>query len=122
MNKKLPSPANNPNADYLLVVLEELADTSTKILNAGAAGDEPATRKAIDEMRQLRADLSGIGWDIKKQVDTAPKQTKVMIEKYLASINQSDSFISVWCSRFNGIMTQEQLSKTPEGQHARLST
>ena len=80
MNKKLLPPANNPNADYLLVVLEELAATSTKILNAGAAGDEPATRTAIDEMRQLRADLSGIGWDIKKQVDTAPKQTKIIIE------------------------------------------
>ena len=118
MNKKMSPPANNPNADYLLVVLQELAATSTKILNAGAAGDEPATRTAIDEMRQLRADLSGIGWDIKKQVDTAPSQTKVMIEKYLASIHQSDNFISAWCSRFNGIMTQEQLSKTPEGQHA----
>ena len=118
MNKKLSHPANNPNADYLLVVLEELAAASTKILNAGAAGDEPETRKAIDEMRQLRADLSTIGWDIKKQVDTAPQQTKVMIEKYLASIHQSDNFISAWCSRFNGIMTQEQLSKTPEGQHA----
>ena len=118
MNKKLSHPANNPNADYLLVVLEELAATSTKILNAGAGGDEPETRKAIDEMRQLRADLTGIGWDIKKQVDTAPKQTKIMIEKYLASIHQSDNFIGAWCSRFNGIMTQEQLSKTPEGQHA----
>ena len=111
-------PTNNPNADYLLVVLNELAGTSTKILNAGVAGDEPETRKAIDEMRQLRADLAGIGWDIKKQIDTAPKQTKEMIEKYLASIHQSDNFISAWCSRFNGIMTQEQLSKTPEGQHA----
>jgi len=118
MNKKLSPSANNPNADYLLVVLEELADTSTKILDAGAAGDEPATRTAIDEIRQLRADLAGIGWDIKKQVDAAPMQTKVMIEKYLASIHQSDNFISAWCSRFNGIMTQEQLSKTPEGQHA----
>ena len=118
MTIKLTSPVNKPNADYLLIVLEELAATSTKILNAGAAGDEPATRKAIDEMRQLRADLSGIGWDIKKQVDTAPKQTKAMIEKYLVSIHQSENFISAWCSRFNGIMTQEQLSKTPEGRHA----
>ena len=111
-------PSTDPNAEFLLTVLRELSALGGAVLQAGAVGDDAATRAAIDQMRQLRAELQGIGQDTKQQVDDAPAHTKAELEKLLANIRQSDAFVSAWCDRFNGIATQEQLSLTAEGRHA----
>ena len=111
-------PSTDPNAEFLLTVLRELSALSGAVLQAGAVGDDAATRAAIDQMRQLRAELQGIGQNTKQQVDDAPAHTKAELEKLLANIRQSDAFTSAWCDRFNGIKTQEQLSLTVEGRNA----
>lgn len=104
------------NAEFLLTVLRELSAASGRVLAAGAAGDDRATRLAIDQMRQLRAELQSIHEDTKQQTDDAPAHTREELAKLLANIRQSDAFTSAWCKRYNGLMTQEQLSLTPEGR------
>ena len=115
-------PSTDPNAEFLLSVLRELSVLSGAVLQAGAVGDDAATRTAIDQMRQLRADLQSIGQDTKQQVDDAPAHTKAELEELLANIRQSDVFIGAWCDRYNGLMTQEQLALTPEGRNAILDS
>ncbi|MFZ2738113.1 MAG: 6-hydroxymethylpterin diphosphokinase MptE-like protein [Burkholderiaceae bacterium] len=108
----------DPNTEFLLTVLREMSAHSAKVLEAGSVGDDLATRAAIDQIRQLRAEMHGIGQNTKKQVDDAPTPIKAELVKLLAKINQSDAFISAWCTRFNGLMTQEQLLLSPEGRQA----
>ena len=114
----MKQPPPDYNADFLLTVLRELAEFSQKVLAAGSAGDELATRAAIDQMRQLFAELQGIGQETKQQVDDAPAHAKEEIAKLLESIYKSNAFISAWCDRYNGIQTQAQLALTPEGRNA----
>jgi hypothetical protein len=118
MNTSLSYRAGDPFAEHLLTVLQDLAGASAKVLEAGAAGDDAATRAAIDQIRQLRAVLQDIGLDIKQQVDNAPASTQIAIGQQLATIQQSEQFIAAWCGRYDGIQTQAQLTLTAEGRHA----
>ena len=120
MNTSVSYRAGDPFAEHLLTVLQDLAAASTKVLEAGAAGDEAATRAAIDQIRQLRAVLQDIGLDIKQQVDKAPTSTQAAIGQHLAAIQQSEQFIAAWCSRYDGIQTQALLTLTAEGRHAMI--
>jgi hypothetical protein len=120
MNTSQSYRAGDPFAEHLLTVLQDLAGASAKVLEAGAAGDEAATRASIDQIRQLRAVLQDIGPDIKKQVDNAPPSTQAAIGQQLAIIQQSEQFIAAWCCRYDGIQTQAQLTLTAEGRHAMI--
>jgi hypothetical protein len=120
MNTSLSYRAGDPFAEHLLTVLQDLAGASAKVLEAGAAGNEATTRAAIDQIRQLRAVLQDIGLDIKQQVDKAPASTQAAIGQHLAAIQQSEQFIAAWCSRYDGIQTQAQLTLTAEGRHAMI--
>jgi hypothetical protein len=120
MNTSLSYRASDPFAEHLLTVLQDLAGASAKVLEAGAAGDEAATRAAIDQIRHLRAVLQDIGLDVKRQVDNAPSSTQAAIAQQLATIQQSELFIAAWCSRYDGLQTQAQLTLTAEGRHAMI--
>ena len=120
MNSSISYRAGDPFAEHLLTVLQDLAGASSKVLEAGAAGDDAATRAAIDQIRQLRAVLQDIGLDIKQQVDNAPASTQAAIAQLLATIQQSELFIAAWCSRYDGIQTQAQLTLTAEGRQAMI--
>jgi hypothetical protein len=120
MNTSLSYRDGDPFAEHLLTVLQDLAGASAKVLEAGAAGDEGATRAYIDQIRQLRAVLQDIGLDIKQQVDKAPASTQAAIGQHLATIQQSEVFIAAWCNRYDGIQTQAQLTLTAEGRHAMI--
>lgn len=120
MNSSLSYRAGDAFAEHLLTVLQDLAVASTKVLEAGSAGDDAATRAAIDQIRHLRAVLQDIGIDTKQQVDKAPASTRAAIAQQLATIQQSEQFIAAWCGRYDGIQTQAQLAMTPEGRHAMI--
>ena len=120
MNTSLSYRAGDAFAEHLLTVLQDLAGASAKVLEAGAAGDEAATRAAIDQIRHLRAVLQDIGLGTKQQVDNAPASTQAAIAQQLATIQQSELFIAAWCNRYDGIQTQAQLALTPEGRHAMI--
>lgn len=120
MDTSLSYRAGDPFAEHLLTVLQDLADASTKVLEAGAEGNDAATRATVDQIRHLRAVLHDIGLDIKKQIDSAPPSTQAVIAQQLATIQQSELFIAAWCGRYDGIQTQAQLILTAEGRHAIL--
>jgi hypothetical protein len=120
MNTSLSYRAGDPFAENLLTVLQDLAGASAKVLEAGAAGDDATTRVCIDQIRQFRAELQDIGIDIKKQVDNAPTSTQAAISQQLLIIQQSEFFTAAWCSRYDGIQTQAQLTLTAEGRHAMI--
>lgn len=120
MNTSLSYRAGDPFAEHLLTVLQDLAVASAKVLEAGAAGDDSATRTAIDQIRHLRAVLQDIGLDVKTQVDNAPRSTQAAIGQHLATIQQSELFIAAWCNRYDGIQTQAQLILTAEGRQAMI--
>lgn len=106
---------NSKDISILLKVLEKLALTSTKVLQAAIAEDEILTRTNVDQMRQLFADLSILKRTTVKTIDDAPITIKTAVSGQLATIAQSESFIAAWCRRYEGIKTITELSLSPEG-------
>ena len=62
-----------PGYYYLITLLQEMANTADKVLEAGALGDELSTRFEIDHLRQLRADLYKINESTKALTDLQGK-------------------------------------------------
>ena len=93
----------------LLKVIAELEQLSQKILQAGAQGDEIATRSLVDQSRQKRAELYSIDISIKNLLDQQALEIRKTVQQQLNNIAKSEAFSQTWCSRYRNIVSQETL-------------
>lgn len=106
-----------PGYYYLITLLQEMANTADKVLEAGALGDEGSTRIKVDHLRQLRADLYKINESTKALTDLQGKKEKLEIERLLKTIQRSNQFISAWSERYKDIIATEEMILTEIGRN-----
>ena len=90
---------------FLIQVFEELADFSNDVIQSVQAGSEDATRRSVDKIRQIHADLSEYIHESKLAdlVDDLDGDYKLRLSKAIRKINAAKPLIQAWCSRFEGI-------------------
>jgi len=107
-----------PGYRYLIRVLKEMAETSQRILEHGALGDEQGTRAQVDLMRQLKADLYLIDSKTKAHTDERNRSEQMAVAEILGQIKKSEEFCQAWTKRFSEIFPPEKLIETDEGRQA----
>jgi len=113
----MPKTSPEPGYYYLITLLQEMANTADKVLEAGALGDEDSTRINVDHLRQLRANLYKINESTKALTDLQGKKEKLEIERLLKKIQRSNQFISAWSERYKEIIAAEEMVLSEIGRN-----
>ena len=103
------------SATRLVKLLALQAQASAQALRAAVAGDEAATRSAVDALRVLRAKLQTLPEQARAQLDQLPPQAQAAIQSDLEHIQRANNFVPVWCHRYAGIASYEQLCASDAG-------
>ena len=103
----------------LVYTLGQLADQSDLALQGAMEFDELKTRKAVDTLRQLKSQLAEITTDAHALVDS-PSLSNVErqdLADKLERIAKAESFIPLWCRRYESVHEKATEYQTPEGCH-----
>jgi len=101
--------------EYLIKLIREISECSTKILESGSIGDENKTRIKVDLIRQLKANLYNINQDTKNGSENYSEKEKIDIQSNLNIINSAENFINAWSKRYQNIMSTNEMVGTEEG-------
>lgn len=103
------------SATRLVKLLAMQAQASAKALTSAVAGDEPATRHAVDALRVLRAKLQTLPNEVRAQLNQLPPQAQAAIQSDLEQIQRANNFVPAWCQRYVGVANYEQLRTSQAG-------
>lgn len=103
------------SATRLVKLLSLQAQASAKALGSAVAGDEPATRNAVDALRVLRAKLQSLPDHARGQLSQLPPQAQAAIQSDLEQIQRANNFVPVWCQRYAGVASYGQLRESQAG-------
>jgi len=96
-------------------ILQEMANVSEQILQAGSDGNESAVRTGVDRMRQLNSEITSVEQKHKAYFDTRPKNEQLKIANLISTIKKSEDFRKAWMKRYHGIASNEVLLELPDG-------
>lgn len=103
------------SATRLVKLLALQAQASAQALGSAVAGDEPATRRAVDSLRVLRAKLQSLPDHARAQLNELPPQAQADIQSNLEQIQRANNFVPAWCQRYIGVASYEQLRASQAG-------
>lgn len=106
------------SATRLVKLLALQAQASAQALSAAVAGDEPATRQSVDALRVLRAKLQTVPDHARAQLDQLPPHAQAAIQSDLEQIQRANNFVPVWCQRYVGVASYDQLRASQAGIEA----
>lgn len=106
--------------DRLIKILGQMGRASQDALRSGIDGDETSTRKAVDQLRLLKAKLGTVDQRVREVLDKLPEKQQRPLRESLGQVSAAEQFVRTWSKRYQGIIDAEELRKSSEGRHAIL--
>lgn len=106
--------------DYLVSLLQDMAEVSGALLEAGAQAEVEKIGQATDKLRHLRAQLQAVEQEAKTRLDTMAPAFQEKVNKLLFDIGKSEGFFRAWTQRFDEYTDPGFALESDEGKHAAI--
>ena len=106
--------------DYLVSLLQDMAEVSSAILVAGAQAEVEKIGQEIDKLRHLRAQLQAVEQEAKTRLDTMPPSFQEKVNKLLFEIGKSEGFFRAWTQRFDEYTDPISALDSDDGRQAAI--
>ena len=106
--------------DYLVSLLQDMAEVSGALLAAGAQVDVEKIGREIDKLRHLRAQLQAVEQEAKTRLDTMAPNFQEKVNKLLFEIGKSEGFFRAWVQRFDEYTDSIAALESDDGKQAAL--
>ena len=106
--------------DYLVSLLQDMAEVSGAILAAGAQGEVDKIGQGTDKLRHLRAQLQAVEQEAKTRLDTMAPAFQEKVNKLLFEIGKSEGFFRAWTQRFDEYTDPISALESDDGRQAAI--
>ena len=106
--------------DYLVSLLQDMAEVSGALLAAGAQGEVEKIGQGTDKLRHLRAQLQAVEQEAKTRLDSMTPAFQEKVNKLLFDIGKSEGFFRAWTQRFNEYTNPILALESDDGKQAAI--